>query len=236
MKRQLKAMLYFFGADLRHSFLIFWSILIAITIISIIGALVLTNFENGKVFLTISMPVYVYAAILGFITVKESLPFVIKMGGTRKNFFIAIGILFLGLSLLIGLIQNILHSLINILLNIFEINNFNLLHVAAIMQQQDSLLYRFSIDICLSFFFLSTFFFLGLIFYKYGILGGFSSMGIVLLTLIFASANVELLRQIINILSDPALYYFTILLGAGVVFYGLSWLLLRKISTISYKV
>src|SRR5699024_5911205 len=87
MGRQIKGLLYFFIADVRYSLTIFWTILMGILVVSLIVAYFLTNVKNGMMSFTLTAPMYVYCAILGFLTVKESVPFSIKMGATRKNIF-----------------------------------------------------------------------------------------------------------------------------------------------------
>lgn len=94
MGRQIKGLLYFFMADVRYSLAIFWTILMGILMVSLIAAYVLVDIKNGFMTFSLTAPMYVYCSILGFLTVKEAVPFSLKMGATRKNLFVSLGIFF----------------------------------------------------------------------------------------------------------------------------------------------
>src|SRR5690625_4780644 len=115
MARQIKGLLYFFIADVRYSLKVFWIILMGVLVVSLTVAYFLTNVENGMMSFTLTAPMYVYCAILGFLTVKESVPFSIKMGATRKNIFISLGLFFLGLSLIKAVAASIIQILVDLL-------------------------------------------------------------------------------------------------------------------------
>src|SRR5690625_1819543 len=75
MGRQIKGLLYFYFADTRHSLTVFWTILLSILVVTLTITLFLNKIED--VFLTLSLtgPMYIYCGILGFLTVKEFIPF-----------------------------------------------------------------------------------------------------------------------------------------------------------------
>ncbi|WP_226035351.1 hypothetical protein [Aquibacillus saliphilus] len=235
MVRQLKVMLYFFLTDLRTSFIIFWTVLSSIVVLSIIAAVLLTGVENGKMYLTISFAIYIYCAIFGFIVVKESLSFSLKMGATRKNYFFAVGILFLSLSILMAILENIYHSLIIAITELLGISNFNLIHLSAMMVNGESVFYRFGIDVFIMFFMFTTMFLLGLIFHKYGLIGGYGVLGLVGMAIILSVGSGLLVELIQFMINNPSFNYYSFTFLIGVILYLLSWLLLHNISAKSFS-
>ena len=88
MGRQINGLLYFFITDIRYSLMIFWTILLGILGVSLTISYFLLGVEDGSLYFMFQF-IYVYCGILGFITVRESIPFALKMGATRKNLFIS---------------------------------------------------------------------------------------------------------------------------------------------------
>lgn len=89
MGRQIKGLLYFYMADARHSITIFWTILMSTLVITLTIYYFLKDVDGGFITLSLSVPIYIFCAILGFLTVKESIPFSLKVGATRKNIFVS---------------------------------------------------------------------------------------------------------------------------------------------------
>src|SRR5699024_4291664 len=112
-----------------------WSILLGILVVSLAFAYFLTGVEgdtNFVFFLTI--PMYVYAGIVGFLTVRDFIPFSIKMGATRKNMFLAIGIFFLFISVAKALFGTILQVLVEAFNTFAGIDIFTFLHFANLLE------------------------------------------------------------------------------------------------------
>src|SRR5690625_3667640 len=109
MNNQLKGLLYYFQTHMKRSFLIFWSILLGITIVTLIAAYILRN-EDGVMTITFTMPMYFFCAIYGFVIVKQWIPYFIKIGATRKNIFLGLGIFFAGVTSIFSLMATILQS------------------------------------------------------------------------------------------------------------------------------
>jgi len=95
MGRELQGVLYYYLTNVRHAFLIFWLVIVAIFILSIVlDALV--GGDDMTIHFNLSFPIYIFAAALGFIVVKSTLPYLIKMGATRKIIYIGTVIFFIG--------------------------------------------------------------------------------------------------------------------------------------------
>src|SRR5690625_2543779 len=124
MGRQIKGLLYFNFTDVRYSMTIFWTILMGILVVSLTIAYILKNVEGGFMTFTLTGPMYVYCAILGFLTVKESIPFSLKRGATRKNIFISLGTFFLGISIAMTTVGSTLQVMVNLFTKQIGVDNF----------------------------------------------------------------------------------------------------------------
>ncbi|UFU00025.1 hypothetical protein KO561_03405 [Radiobacillus kanasensis] len=230
MSKQLKAMLYFYVTDMRKQFTIFWMILMSIVVVSLIMATTMPDFWEA--YLTISIPVYTFSGVAGFKIIKESLPFTIKMGGTRSSYFVSIGMFMLGYSIIAAFITNVVHSLSMLVMDILKLDNLQIMHPTALMGQEDVWLYRFGIDFYLNFFFIATLFILGLIFYKFGIVGGFLTLGVFALLNAVAIASGELIELGEVVIFQSEVSHYLVLFGIGAFLYVISWSLLRRISAV----
>lgn len=233
MGRQIKGLLYFFIADVRYSLAIFWTILMGILVVSLTVAYFLINVENGFMTLSLTGPMYVYCAILGFLMVKDSVPFSIGVGATRKNLFISLGIFFLGLSITKAIAASIIQVIVNYVNPKIGIDTFQFLHLAYFTN--DTWLTRILIDTSMMFFFFSLMFVIGLLFYKYGLAGGGSAVGLVCILLIVGVAQGWLIDFFIHIFKSIDLMFFGQLLAVGCVIYILSILLLKRITIVKVK-
>ncbi|MBP1948117.1 hypothetical protein [Virgibacillus litoralis] len=233
MGRQLKGLLYFFITDIRYSLLIFWTILLSILVVSLAFAYFLTDVENGMMILSLTGPMYVYCGILGFLTVKESIPFSIKMGATRKSVFVSLGIFFLAISLFMSTAASILQEIVKVLAEMTGVDTFSFLHLAYFV---DNTWYtRILIDTSVMFFFLALMFVVGLIFFRYGLAGGGSFLGVLVVLLLISIAKGWIVDFFINLFSEIDLAFFYQMLGLGIVVYCISFLFLRRITTVKVK-
>lgn len=230
MGRQIKGLLYFFGADIRRSILIFWAILLSILIICLIGSVLLSDVDGGFMMMTLTIPIYIYCAIAGFITVKEAIPFSIKMGATRKSLFLSLGILFLSLSIVQSVLASTIQTAVNAINPLLGIENFAFFHVVYFMQ--DTWFTRIMVDLSITFFCFTLFFVIGLLFYKYGLAGGGTVIGLLVILLLFGFAQGWLVDFIIQTFQGLHLTVFYQLFLIGIVLYALSILLLRKITIV----
>lgn len=236
MKRQMKAMLYFFGTDMRYSFIIFWSILSVIIVLSMIAAFFLLHrVEDAVFYLALSVSVYVYGAVLGFKTVKDSLGFSLKLGATRRNYFASIGAYFVFVAILSACIETLMHQLVTMINQILSLDTFYLIHPAAMLGLQDSIFGRFLVDAAILFFLLVTSFLLGLIFYKYNLAVGFSVIGALFLLVLITAAEGMLFELISKIVVEASILHYLTLFLVTMACYLISWFLIRNISVKSAR-
>lgn len=235
MGRQLQGILYYLVMNVRHAFTIFWIILSVFFLLTLVIHFML-GVEGATIHFNFSFPIYIFATAIGFFIVKNTLPYLIKMGATRKLIFLGVVIYFIGFALVNSLIANVLAFLLRIITKsevggIFVYTDgelstqFN--HIADFLEK-DNFLYQVIVDTSLLFFFIVAFFIIGLLFYRYGLLGGFTFVGIIIFTIIFGIANGWLVDFFIDIFSDFSIVFFYQLSLVGFGIYLLSFLLLRR--------
>lgn len=165
--------------------------------------------------------------------VKESISFSIKMGATRKNLFVSVALLFLGISILQSIFANTLHSLVMWFTEQLSITAFNFFHFSLLLT--DTWMSRVIIDVTVMFFLLSFMYVVGLIFYRTGLIGGGSVAGVFLIILMVGEAQGWLTDFIIELIQSIDITLFYQLFVAGLIVYGLSWLFARTITTIKVR-
>ena len=131
MSRQIKGLLYFFIMDLRYSMIVFWTILLSILFFFMILYYYVIGVENSEFSFGLPFAAYVYCGVLGFLAVKENIPFSLKMGATRKNFFLANGLFFLGISLFFAIAASTIQSVVTFLFSDTSMQSFQFLHLAS---------------------------------------------------------------------------------------------------------
>jgi hypothetical protein len=228
MNNQIKGLLYFYFNDIKHSILIFWSILLFVLVVSIAFAYYLLGVEDGMMAFGFPFAIYFYCLILGFITVKESIPFAIKIGATRKNIFISLGLFFLILVVIKAIVASTIQELVLILTKNTGLTSFMFLHPA--MALEDTWLNRVLIDICIMFFLLSVMFIIGLLFYKYGMAGGGAVAGILVIALLFGIAKGWVYEFIADLIKQLDIVFFFQMLGVGLLLFIVSFVFMRRIT------
>src|SRR5690625_1962560 len=228
MNNQLRGLLYYFGTHMKRAFLIFWSILLGITIITLVAAYILRN-EDGVMTFTFWIPMYFFCAIYGFTIVKKCIPYFLKIGATRKNIFLGVGIFFSTVSATFALLAAIFQSIANLFVKQLNIDILSFIHIA--MVYEDTWYNRWLIDFILMLVCFTFLFLLGLLFYKYGLLISGIVMGIVFFGLIFSAFKgwmATFFQYIVNL----DFHFIWQLALLAIILYGLSWLFLRKITTV----
>lgn len=230
MGRQIKGLLYFYCADIRHSLTIFWTILMSVVVVTLTIAYFMKSMENSYITLSVTGPMYIYCAILGFLTVKEAIPFSLKRGATRKNIFVSLAIFFLGLAFIKAVVGSTLQVLISLFNEKIEIVNLVFIHPAFFTS--DTWFQRVFIDTTIMFFFFAVMFVIGLLFYKYGLLGGGTVVGLFVIFILIGVAQDWLIDFFVEQFTNLDTQFYFQLFGIGLLFYGLSILLLKRITII----
>lgn len=235
MSKQIKGLLYFFITDIRFSLTVFWIVLLSALFVSmLIDYFLIQNVaEGGFMTFGLSIALYVYCGILGFFTVKQAIPFSIKMGATRKNIFTSLGIFFLGLSLFKSLFANSLQSSIELLHSKTGNETFMFIHLANLIN--DTWFTRVLIDTSLMFFLLAFFYLIGLTFYKYGLIGGGSFVGIIVIVILSGFAEGWFIDFLIHVYQTLSTLFFWQIIFVAFMIYSVTWFLIRKITIIEVR-
>ncbi|WP_042142082.1 hypothetical protein [Paucisalibacillus sp. EB02] len=228
MNNQVKGLLYFYFNDLKRSILIFWSILLLVLVVAIAFAYYLIGVEDGMMAFGFPFAIYFYCAVLGFMTVKEYIPFAIKIGATRKNIYISLGLFFLSLAVLKAIIASTIQELVVLLAKNTDLTSFMFLHPA--MAVEDTWINRVLIDVCIMVFLLSFMFVIGLLFYKYGFAGGGAVAGILAIALLFGIAKGWIYEFIADLLKQTDILFFYQILGVGLLLFIVSFLIVRRVT------
>ncbi|MUV38696.1 hypothetical protein JNUCC1_02550 [Lentibacillus sp. JNUCC-1] len=231
---QIKGTLYFFGTGARYNFTIFWSILLGTMLISLTIAFFISDMMGDtRMVFAVSMPAYIYGSIVGYATVKESIPHLLKLGATRKNIFLGLGLSFLGLSIVMAVLVSVVHVLFTWLTETFNIGGYELLHAAQVFD--DTFLNRVLIDASVMFFILASMFLLGLLFYKYGLLGGGIVVGVLVVLFLVGLATSWIPDAVKSLYEHRALMQFVWLFTIGAVLYSLVWTMIRRITIVKTR-
>lgn len=166
------------------SFIIFWSIMLAISIIGILVTLLVRSRGYDGIIITNNfIAVVVFGAISGLVAYNETLPYMLNMGITRKNF--VLGFIAYNIALSIAL------SIIFVLLSLWERLAYILLGITS--QQIGKMFIDFSIGdifqkVCVYFAIIlavtAFFTLIGSIYYKKGIMFLFG-IGALIMLLMF---------------------------------------------------
>lgn len=233
MIRQMKGLIYYYMTDTKRNITIFWGILLSTLTASIIIAYFLVNVDDIKMAFAISVALYIFCAIFAFVIAKQKIAFTIKMGAIRKNIFASFFIFFLGFAILNSAAVSTVHGFISYILEKLSIESYVLFHPADLLT--NTWFSRFMIDTSILFIILVTFYLFGLIFYKYGLIGGGAAAGIVVLTLLLLLAKGVLIDFFVNVYASLDLMTFYQIMIIGVIIYALTWFLVRKLTIVSIE-
>lgn len=99
-------------ANSKKAFIIFWSVMIAISVLGIlISIYIRSRGHDGIIIKNSGIAVVVFAAITGLVSYIETLPYMLNMGVTRKNFVLG----FIVYSITLSIVLSVLFVLLTLL-------------------------------------------------------------------------------------------------------------------------
>lgn len=229
MNDQIKGLFYFYMMSTRYSFVIFWSILLGILVITL-GISYLLKDTDGIMTFSFTFPIVFYVGIYGFYIVKNWLPFLIKIGATRKNIFLSLAIYFTFISLAFSTFASIIQAITTPIIRRLGLDIFSFIHLSQL--STDTWYTRIFIDITIALLFFTISFILTLFFYRYGLAAGFFLLGLIGVTLMFIMYK-GLVPDFMTITLPINLSFFVYIALTASVIYCLTWLLLRRMTTLS---
>lgn len=240
MLKDIKGVIYYLAVNVRYPFSIFWTILLSIFIISLLFSVINSS---SNVLFQASIPIYIFCLVLGMWTVKNTIPYLLKMSVTRKLIYVSIGIYFLLIAVIQALLANLLIKIIELLgktvisgdvtfYNGYEDFSFEFYHLSQFLQK-DTFITQVTIDTIIAFAALSAMFFVGLIFYRYGLLGGFTFLGALFLIYILSIAQGSFVDLMNYIFTNYSMTLYFQLFGLSIIVYLLSFTILRRVTITS---
>ncbi len=234
MNKQIKGLLYFYITSFRFTITIFWAILLFSLVLCLVIAYFLSSFDDLQFAFILPFATYINVAIIGFLTVKEVIPFSLKLGATRKNLFTAIGLFFLIFALFQSLLSNIVQSATELFIDVVGLNGFMLIHPAELLGKS-TFLNCMIVDTTMMLFLLALMYIIGLLFYRGGLLAGGIFIGVVAVALLFGVAKGWIIDYIFELYQTIDLMFFAQILGVSIVIYAITFLLIRKVTTVKVR-
>jgi len=226
--QQIKGLLYFMTVESKRSLAIFWIILVSTIMLSLMIAYFLGSNNDVKLVFMISIPTYIHCAIYAFVSVKQTIPFSIKMGASRKNIFISMGVFLITLVLIQNIFINLFYEILRFTVQALDISSFQLIHPAQLLGNSFSerLITDFAIMLCL----LAVMYVLSLLFYNYGLIGGGSFGAAIVIILVFAVAKGWMAQWVAFISKSMNINFFYWMMLISLAVYVTAWALVRKIN------
>lgn len=174
-----KGSLYIFFQSYKKQNIVFWIILLSIILFSfLIDA---TFGDNVQLFLTISIPVYIFFSILGSKVLNKTMPYFLKLGLSRNQYATHVGLFFVALSLVGAFLIACIQKGIFYLSDTLTLHDLIIFHPVYFFDKTQPFLLTFAIDFAILLFSLTSGLLINVFFYRLGIIGGYSFIGILIL-------------------------------------------------------
>jgi len=227
MSKNSKALFHVLLLDYRFSIIVFWAIFLA----SLLPLFILAATTGGDIIISSSVAIAFFCAINGFLMIKETFSFSIRMGATRQEYVWTGLIFFLVLSAVMSILS-LIFVYMSKWINSFTVTDFTLLPVSDFFLESPVWYTQFTIDFLLSFFILITGFLLSTIFHKFGMVGGLSSLALLFILLVLPATRSEIISIFVQInmnewavsLNYLGIFGLIVAMSLGI------WLLLRNAS------
>lgn len=235
MNRQMKGSLYMLYANNLFSFLTFWSVIVALVVLSLVLTYLFPDSNNG---MTLSAPTYVYGAVIGAMFVNSLIPYLVKLGVTRQTVFFSVGIFSLVLVVINAMLVVVIESLLKIVYPYKHAHNLTIetngntmviTHIADVFENK-TFVTMAVVDISISFFVLVVAFVISLLFYRYGMLIGFVTLGLFVFAIIFSVTQGWFKTLFWAIFSDFSIVFFYQLFAFAILLFCLSYFMLRDVA------
>jgi ABC-2 type transport system permease protein len=228
--KELKANLVYLMYDHRYSITVFWSVLVASTALLFAVSYFISAAYMG---LSLSLAIYIFCGITGFVLTKETFPYLIKLGSTR-NVFLLSSILFnVSLAVFMSTVAVGVDQIVKVVVKVTNVANFQVFNMLEGTTLASTWYNEILLNIVICFLVLSFGFMLGAVFYRLGLVGGFSGIILLVFIVIFPETRNVLIDIFININDSKLEIPFSSLILLSILPVLPIWLLLRKASTIA---
>lgn len=230
MGRQIKGLLYFYWTDIQFSLMVFWSILLAMLTVSVSMMFLFPSIDFMSFSFTV--PIYIFCAIIGFLMAKHTIAYGIKLGATRKNIYISMGIFFVVLALMKSTIAALIQG--GVMKFILQ-DDMNFLFAHPMNIYEDTILNRIYTDFFIIIFVTTLTFLISLSFHKLGLLVSGLIIGMIIVLFTYSLFSGELITYLMNSFQNSIYLFFAQFGLVALITYLVAWLLLRKITVVAKK-
>lgn len=228
MIKELKANLMFFLYDHRFTISVFWSIFLVTSTIMFLIAYLSSNVQMG---LSLEGAVYIFCGIAGFLTTKETFPYLIKLGSTRNMYVVSTMVFHVLLALFMSVVGLIILQFVNSLYPLLGVENFHVFSVldgTTLAQTWYNMLW-FNTLICFLLLIVGTL--LGSIFYRFGSIGGMAGLIVFIFLFIIPTSRSVVLDMFVLESGFPIQFNYVAMTLLAISFGVPLWLILKKAST-----
>lgn len=228
MLKQFHAGFGYMMLDYRYSLFIFWTVLISSTIALFVFSL---STPNAHMNLAFGLATTIYCAISGFQMTKETLPFFLKLSSTRKNFIVSSFLFILALSLFMAIVATSLTYVFNQFSTWANMDNFSVMLLTGFMTPQMSWLNEVWLIFILSFFAQSIGFMFSSLFYRTGLIGGFSGLAFMIILFLIPDVRSAILDLLVSFENSRLLLNNVVIIIIACLTLIPNWLLIKKAPT-----
>ena len=172
----VKGSFYVFYQSYKKQNIIFWTILLSIVLFSFF--LLLTLVKDTFMALVVSIPVYVFFVVMGSKWLTSTFSYFIRFGMSRLQYVGMTGLFFIAWSLVTALISAILHQGIFFFKGELAIEEFMIFHPAYFFDSTLAFSTVFLFDFVILLFCLTSGLLMNYLFFRFGLVGGYSFIGI----------------------------------------------------------
>ncbi|MDQ0340696.1 hypothetical protein J2S00_003522 [Caldalkalibacillus uzonensis] len=222
----LKPVLKLYMLDIKHSYVIFWSILCAVSVLSFVLAVSMPDITFG---VSSNFAVYIYLSISGFLMVKETLPYILGMNITRYHYYWGIVVGSLGLVVLSAISLSAYVWFFGLLARWFDLSDrFNVTFIMSNAFMDNEMLTMFSLDLVIGLFLFSLFGLAGAAYYRFGWIPLMTAVVVWMAVIMTPFLRAPLIRLFEWVFVDPVSHISMLCLSLSVFFFGTLWLVIRR--------
>ncbi|MEK4302348.1 hypothetical protein MKY30_23605 [Oceanobacillus sp. FSL W8-0428] len=234
MNNQIKGMFYAYSTEVIRTAKIFFAIFIGCIIASaIICYLLLGAVDDFKMYFAIPFGTYFNVGVVGVLLVKGSVPFGLKMGATRKNMYLMHLYFMAVYSFIMAFLGSTLQQITEWIFNIVGVTNYIYVHPAMLLT--DNWVMRIVVDTFVMFFIMALLYLIGLIFYRTGLAGAGSLLGVLLVVILYGVFEGWMIQAAVDLFSNITLMTFVMLFLIGIVLYLIGFPFIRKITIVNRR-
>ena len=172
----MKGSFYILFQSYKKHNIVFWSILFSIVLLSFFLDAFFGQYISFAI--TISIPVYIFYSSMATKILNRTLPYFLKLGLSRQQYMLHVGLFFISWSLAGALIIASSHKMISYVSSLLNVKDIIIIHPILFFNSSHSFLQTVAMDTILLFFCLCSGLLLNVVFYRLGILGGYSLIGL----------------------------------------------------------